>query len=388
MGKIEGRRINRKKIVIVSIIALIIIGLIVLISLYLSKKDVRDWVDIHLLGKSLTEQDIDYISLNTDKTNQIHVYGKYIAILNDKAITLYNSYGEKVTDLEVNINTALFDSATKYLVVAEKNGNEICLILDKTYLWSATTEGEILQIHVNQNGYVAVVTTDVTHKSILTLYNAEGKKLFTSYFSSTRIIDASISNDNKYVAIGELDSSGATIKSTIKVISIDNAQKTPDNAIIETYDTETESLIANVEYQSNGQIACIYSDYASVIKDNENKEIVKIENDKITHISNNFKNHIVYIEEQSEGLFKVSSNICFVNTKNEQQIVYKMDEVAKEIYANENIIAVNAGTDLYFINTSGWLLKKYTASQEITNVKVSESLVAVIYKDKVEIISL
>ena len=388
MGKIEGRRINRKKIVIVSIIAFIIIGLIVLISLYLSKKDVRDWVDIHLLGKSLTEQDIDYISLNTDKTNQVHVYGKYIAILNDKAITLYNSYGEKVTDLEVNINTALFDSATKYLAVAEKNGNEICLILDKTYLWSATTEGEILQIHVNQNGYVAVVTTDVTHKSILTLYNAEGKKLFTSYFSSTRIIDASISNDNKYVAIGELDSSGAAIKSTIKVISVDNAQKTPDNAIIETYDAETESLIANVEYQSNGQIACIYSDYASVIKDNENKEIVKIENDKITHISNNFKNHIVYIEEQSEGLFKVSSNICFVNTKNEQQIVYKMDEVAKEIYANENIIAVNAGTDLYFINTSGWLLKKSTASQEITNVKVSESLVAVIYKDKVEIISL
>ena len=116
----------------------------------------------------MSEQDIQTINLNTDKNNQIHVYNEYIAILNDKAVTLYNLYGEKITSIDVNINSALYDSSGKYLAIAEDKGNEICLLFDKTYMWSETLEGEILQIHVNRNGYVAAITTDATHKSIVT----------------------------------------------------------------------------------------------------------------------------------------------------------------------------------------------------------------------------
>ena len=150
---------------------------------------------------------------------------KYIAILNDKAITLYNSYGEKISKIDnVDINSALFDSSDRYLAIAENKGHELCLVLDKTYLWNTAIEGEILQIHVNQNGYVAVVTTDVTNKSIITCYNSEGKKLFASYFATTTIIDASISNNNKNIVIGEVDTSGTIIKSSIKVTNENDKQ--------------------------------------------------------------------------------------------------------------------------------------------------------------------
>ena len=386
MRIINSKILNRKKVIIALGVIFVLIFLIVLFSLYIAKRDVRDWVDIHLLGKNISEKDVSTINLNTDKTNQIHVYGKYIALLNDKAVTLYNSYGEKVTSIDVNINTAIFDSSSKYLAIAEKGGKEITLLLDKNYLWSATCEGDILQIHVNQNGYAAVVSTDVNHKSIVTLYNSSGKKLFTSYFASTRIVDASISHDNKYIAIGELDSSVAVIASKVKVISVDNAQNDPENTIINTYDIESERLITNVEYQAGGQIVCVYDNGASVIKNGENKEIIKIENDNITHISNNFKNNLIYIEEQSEGLFKVSSNIHIINTSNGQDTIYKLDDISKGIYTNENVMAINVGTDMYFINTGGWLIKKYTANQEISNVKMSESLAVIIYRDKIEIV--
>lgn len=357
-----------------------------LVSLYISQKDVRDWVDTTILRKTLTENDIQTISLNTDKTNQVHVFSNYIAMLNEKKVTLYNSYGEKITDIDVNINNAIYDSSNKYMVVAENGGKELCLILDKTYLWSTTTDSDILQVHVNQNGYVAVVTTDITHKSIIILYNSEGKKLFTSYFSSTRIIDLSISDDNKYIAVGELDSAGTVIQSNIKIISIENAQKEPENTIIYTFNAEQGSLISNVEYQQNGQIICVYDDHVAAIKNEENQEILKAENK--VYVSNELNNSVVYLEEQSEGVFKVSSNIHIINTLNNKDTTYELDDVVKDIYTNEEIIAVNAGTDIYFINTKGWLLKKYSANQEITNVKISENLAAIIYKDKIEIIDI
>ena len=381
-------KFNRKKIFfIIAIIALVIL-LIILFSLYSSQRNIRNWVDINIFRKNVTEKDIQSINLNTDKNNQIHVYNNYIAILNDKAINLYNSYGEKITSIDVNINSALFDSSQKYMVVAEKNGHEICMIFDKTYLWSEKLEGEILQIHVNRNGYVATITTDATHKSILTFFNSQGKKLFTSYFATNRITDVSISNDNKYIAIAELDTTGTIIKSNVKTLSVKNAQEDSQNTIIHTFESKEGSIITNVKYQSKNQIACISDNGLGVINDDTYREIIKINDEEITYVANNFNNHVAYIDEESTGLFKAQSIVHIIGTSDFQEKIYKMDYAAKDVYANDNIIAINIGTEIYFIDTNGWLIKKYTASQEITNIKFSDSLATIIYKDRVVIVDL
>jgi len=388
MRKIDERRLKRKKILVVSSLIFIVICIILVCSLYIAQKGVRDWVDIHILGKNLTEDDTQIINLNTDKSNQIHVYSKYIAILNDKIVSLYNSYGEKVDEIKVDINTGIFDSDDKYFVVAEKQGDEVCLIFDKTYLWSENVEGEILQVEVNQNGYVAVVTEDVTHKSVLTFYNSEGEKLFTSYFASTRIIDLSISKDNKYVAIAEIDTTGTVVQSAVKIISAQNAQNDAENAITYVYNLNSENLITNVEYQANGQISYLYDNGISVIKNEKNEDIIKIENENIAFVANELKNSAVYIKEESAGLFKSESNVHMINTFNNQEKIYKLEEVAKELYTKNDIVAINTGTQIYFLDTNGWLIRKYTSKQEITNVEFSRNLAAIIYKDKVIIVSL
>ncbi len=380
--------LNRKKIIIAISVSLCILALIILFLVYVFNGNFRSWIDINVLRKNISEKDIQTISLNTDKNNQIHVYNNYISVLNDKTITLYNSYGEKITSIDININSALFDSSQKYLAIAEENGHEICLLFDKTYLWGEKLEGEILQIHVNKNGYVVAISTDATHKSILTFFNPEGKKLFTSYFATTRIVDASISNDNKYIAIGELDTSGTIIKSNVKILSVKNAQENPENTVEYMYKIDDGILITNVKYQSKNQIACILDNGLGVIKDNTYKEIVRIENDQITYLTNNFNNHVAYIEEETTGLFKAQSNVHIVNTSDFQEKIYKLDYATKDIFANDSIIALNIGTEIYFIDTNGWLKKKYTANQEITNVKFSENLATIIYKDKIIIVNL
>ena len=58
------------------------------------------------------------------------------------------------------------------------------------------------------------------------------------------------------------------------------------------------------------------------------------------------------------------------------------------MYTKGDIIALNLGTEVEFINTGGWLVKRYIASQEVTNVTVSNNIAGIIYRDKVEIINL
>lgn len=381
-------KIKKKKILIITGMVIIILALIAMACLYIAEERFRNVIDTYIFKRNITDENISTIDLNTDKNNQIHVYSKYIAILNNQKITLYNSYGEKVTDIDVNINTAIFDSSEKYLAIAENGGKELYLILDKNYLWSNKVEGDILQIHVNRNGYVAVVTKDTIYKSILTLYNSDGTLLFKRYFASTRIVDASISTDNKSVAIGEIDSSEAMIKSSVKILSVDNAKNDPENAIINTYDAEEGKLLTNVKYQAKGQIVCMYDDSIKVIQNEQEKELLKINNKQVTFMSVDLNNSSVHVEEETTGVFKTNSYIKIINTQNGEENSYNINDVPKEVYAKDNIIAVNTGTEVYFLNTNGWLIRKYTTRQEVTNIMFSNNLAGVVYKDKIVIINL
>ena len=381
------REYKIKKIAKISMVLIVIIAIISLITIYIKEQRFRTWVDINIFRKNINTTDIASIDLATNKNNQIYCYGKNICILNDKNLKVYSSSGQETSNISVDINTALFASKEKYLAIAEKNGKNICVIFDKTFLWKQQVDGEILQIAVNQNGYVAVVTTDTTYKSIIILYDQNGKSVLKNYLSSSRVIDVSISNDNKYVAFAELDTAGATIQSNIKIISVDEALKKPEEAIIYTYNSDNSKMVVNINYQDKGILACTFDDSVEIINQKNHEKKLDIEKN-YTFISCDLNNAIAYIKEESTGIFNSKSTVNIVNTSNNQQNVYDIDEVIKEMYASKDIVGINVGTEIYFINTNGMLVKKYNSKQEITNVIMSDNLAIIIYKDKIEIIDL
>jgi len=376
-----------KKIAKISIIVLICILIGTAITLYFIRQDFRRWIDINILRKDITTSDVANIDLSTNKNNQIYCYGKNICILNDKNLKIYTSSGQEETNISVDINTALFDSNEKYLAIAEKNGQNICTIFDKTFLWKQQVDGEILQIAINQNGYVAVVTTDTTYKSIITLYDQNGKSVLKNYLSTSRVVDVSISKDNKFLAFADIDTSGALIQSNIKIISVDEALKKPEEAIIYTYNADSSKMIVNINYQEKNILACVFNDSVEVINQNANEKKFDIEKND-TFVSGDLNSHIAFITEESTGIFNSRSIVNILNTTNNQRTTYNIDEVVKEMYAYKNTIGINVGTEIYFINTNGMLNKKYTSKQEITNVILSDSLAIIVYKDKIEIIDL
>lgn len=381
------RKLNTKKAIFVGSIFLIIMLIIIIFSLYIVKEDFRKWMDINVLRKNISNEDVACIDLNTDKNNQVYCYGRNICILKDKNLLIYNSSGESIEELPIDINTALFAVSNKYLSVAENSGKKVCLILDKTILWEENVEGEILQVHVNNNGYVAVVWADTTYKSIITLYNSDGTEIFKNYLSSTRVVDVAISKDNKYVAFAEMDTSGTLIQSNIKIISVDKVVNNAEDAIIYTKNADINRMVVKIKYQEKGNLVCMYDDCIKMISESKENDIISIDQNT-TFASVDMKDTVVHVKEETSGIFNFNSVVNIVNTTNNQVMTYSFSEVAKEIYTYEDIIGINIGTDIYFVNTSGMLIKKYTSKQEITNVVLSNNLALIIYKDRVEIINL
>lgn len=384
----KEKKINKKKIAILTIIIVLIIAAIITIGLYSTNDKAREWIDKNILRKEVLQDKVATIDLKENQDSNMYAFNKYIGILNKNKFTIYGSTGSQEKTLDLQISNPILGSANRFLAIAENKGKKVYLISDKDIAWEAEVEGNISQVHVNKNGYVAVVIVDTSYKTVIKTYNPQGKELFNTYLSSTRAVDVSISNDNKYLAIAEVDTSGTMIQSSIKVISIDKASTDPTNSLENTYKGEENKLITNIKYQNKNKLVCMYTDSIHQIENGEDITLIDNQNKKVIFQSVNLVNRACSIEEKSSGLFTADSLVNIVNIENHEIKQYTASSVTKELYTYGNIIAINLGTEVEFISTDGWLVKRYVANQEITNIVVSDSIAGIIYRDKIEIINL
>ena len=97
------------------------------------------------------------------------------------------------------------------------------------------------------------------------------------------------------------------------------------------------------------------------------------------------KNNIVYTSSKSSG-FSNNTNVDIYTVPNGNVSTYQLKGSIKSLVAYNEKVAINVGSEIHFVGLNGWLLKKYTSSNEINSIILGDSIAGVVYKDKVEII--
>ena len=147
--------VNKKKLVIFIISIILIIALLSIVVLYICNKPIRSWIDKNIFRKEVMQDKVTTIELKDENSN-IYAFNKYIGILNKSEFTIYNNTGNKEKSIEVQVSNPIFDSANRFLAIAENKGKKLYVISDKEELWNTSVDGDIAQVHINKNGYVAV----------------------------------------------------------------------------------------------------------------------------------------------------------------------------------------------------------------------------------------
>lgn len=385
----EKKIINNKKKIIIATILILLTGITTASVIYINNKEARDWIDKNILRKEKIQNNLPSIEIQESDNAKIYAFNKYIGILSKNNFNIYDNTGKKENTLTIEISNPIFNTNDKYLIIAEQKGQKIYLISDKDILWEKSVEGKISQIAVNKNGYIAVTIVDTSHKTVISMYNNQGEHLFDTFLAYTRAVTTTISDNNKYLAIAEIDTSGTLIQSNIKIISIEAGKNDPKNSIKNTYTGENNELITNIKYQEKDKLLCMYSNKIVLIKEDGTVENLQDYRDKKTSFASiELSNASITVEEKSSGIFTADSVVNIMNSDNKNISSYTTQSVTKEIYTDNNIIALNLGSEVDIINTNGWLVKRYMANQEITSIVLSDSIAGIVYRDKIEIINL
>lgn len=380
--KSPKKQLNKKKIIKLIIIIIAIILFITMIILYIKNTSFRDFFDKYIFRKEVYENNLDVITLNEEDNNYTYAFAKNIIVLNANTLDIYNSSGKKEHSLNVEITNPIFDSNNEFLVVAEESGHKLYVISNNNILWQKNIDGDIINVTINKNGYVAVVVGNTGYKTIIITFDSNGNSLFNTFLATKYTVDVAISEDNKYLAIAEVNFSGTLIQSNIEIISIEEQKNTYD------YKAESNKMIINIEYQEKDKLVCMYDDSIHIIENNNDTELMKYDYKNTLFMDINLSSHIAQIEKISSGLLNSNSQIKFTNIINNSSNSYELGGIPKNIYSYKDITAINLGTEAIFVKTSGWLSKRYKSSQEIRDIVLTNNIAGIVYKNKIEIVKL
>ena len=384
-----NKKISRKKVIITSIIILIILLFIIAAIIYKSNENFRNFADKYILMKNVTEENVPVIDIDYESNTNIIPYGKYICILAENTLFEYNSSGKKEKEVKVEISNPIYDVENNYLVIGEKDNQKLYLINGDHIIWEKNIEGKLSKVAVNKNGYVSAIVTGTTYKSVIVNYDKDGNELFKSYLSNTIAIDSCISPNNSELAYAEVNISGTVVQSNVKIISVNEA-KEKNTEPKYTYSGPQNSLIIRIKYQDKNQLVCMYENSIHALEQENDLEIMSLNeaDKKIAFADIELNNNVFRTIEKSTGIFSADTVLEIKNSSSQKESVYTTKNVAKSVTSGQNIIALNLGTEVEFVDINGWLVKKYISTQVVRDVVICDGLAGVIYRDKIELISL
>ncbi len=332
----------------------------------------KEWEIVETTGSTTLD---NYYLIDGTSSNLIVVGNNYIHG--------YSNDAKMNFDESVSLKNAITDSNGDYCIVGEKEGTKIYMLCANVKIWESEIQGTIHAVSVNKNGYAAVIYKQTGYKTLIKVLSSQGEEVFTSYLASTYAIDAEISNDNKELAIAEINAEGITAEAKLKIIDINN----PEEKNIKVFSMDDESLITNIEYTNKNELFVQTDLNIKVLKDGELNVIGQDFNNNTYYASVENQNNAVVVSKVENGLFDTKYKVAIINANGEES-EYVAEKMPTLLKTQKNNIAIVIENKLLVINVHGKLVRRSELSGNIKDICFfgDGNSIAIIYRDKIEFI--
>ena len=285
-----------------------------------------------------------------------------LLVIGNNYITGYSEIAKENFDENISLKSAITCTNGDYCIVGEKGGTKIYMINANVKLWESEIQGNILSVSVNKNGYASVIYKQTGYKSLIKILSPDGSELFTSYLASTYAIDSAISNDNKKLAIAEVNTEGISVQCFIRLIDINNVNQ--EN--ITKISLGSDILVTDIEYNDKNQLLVLTDSSALVIKDGNLDTIVEKFDSGVSAATIENANDVVLISRVENGLFDVSYEVNIYAYKDSaiHTSKYPLKTLPSIISVGTKYIALLLENELVIINTEGRLVKHAFVSRK------------------------
>lgn len=192
----------------------------------------RDRLNLDALRRLL-----EYRHLQTSQTGEAvpfsHAGGKQMSIAYLKSgvltasstgVRYYSVSGDLYVEEVMNMEHPVLHSVGDIGVAYDAGGKTLFVFRDRAEVFQLELEGsgDLLSARVNENGWLVVTAQESGYKGAVTVYDSSyTRKMIQINLSSTFIVDAAISPDNKTVAVVTMNQEAGAFQSQVWFYPID-----------------------------------------------------------------------------------------------------------------------------------------------------------------------
>ncbi len=157
----------------------------------------------------------NYNTLSYD-SNTRHFFALYrggLTVVNPSNISAFTATGRRTLNKTSKFSSPCIEASDKYFIIYDISGNNFSVYNSFARVYSETLEYPVSAAAFAEDGTMAVVTRDISHKSMVHIYSKNFKRLFSVPSSSKYAFDVEMSSENDLLAIsyyGIGDGSGRT----------------------------------------------------------------------------------------------------------------------------------------------------------------------------------
>lgn len=292
----------------------------------------------------------------------------YVIRCDRNSISGLNRNGGVEWQVSVSMSNPIVKTAGPYLLVGDKGGRDIYVIKNKTVKWDKKLDSNIINLSINEDGYVAVVVEKERYEGIVCVYDSDGDKIFDHGEPDIYLLDAKVSPSDKHVLLSEVDASGTSTNSCLKIINF--------TGTIEAIFKGTDEIIASTWFMKNDSVLAVSDKEAKYFDKELESQWQQAQNGNILTSNAAAGKYAVlaYSNITQNGLFRGNTTtIKIIGTDGELNGEYEAKGKVKNIDVIGSDIALNTENTVYFINTNGKLIGKYTDKADILEVHFIDS---------------
>jgi len=337
--------------------------------------NIKEWVLGLFEGKSPVnsinkikgaKEDEDDEIIETEYDMSSHpVFGAYkeqlIKCIKD-SIKGLNAEGKEVWQRSINAGNPMFKTNGTDMLVADIGGKDIYIFNGNNIKWEKRIDNKIINADINEKGYVTVIHEAEGFKCAVSAFDPDGVEMFRRFIADSYVLAAKMAPSGKQFLINAVNISGINAYSYIEFF--DNYEK-PYAGL------KQDEIMAQVQYLKDGSVFAAGPSKA-ICFDKEGKEKWAKDFPKIYSADTSAGKYIILAvagNGNSGILGRNDVEVQVLNTRGQLVSAYSVADEVKNIACFEEIIAVNTGREVHFVDTGGELVRRFAFKSDVINVQ-------------------
>ena len=322
------------------------------------------------LGVS-TNSDVDsaVIDFDYNSTGKVQTYKDGIARVTDDNLVITDNIGTQFQSVLTGFNSPQILTGARYVCVFDRGGRRLMVCDSFTVLFDYTFSDNIVDVSMNGNGYIAVITESESYKNHCIVFDSSFKEIYKINSLSRYFVTVDISPDNKRIVISSLYAKDSDVIPQINCYKLD--KKDPVWSV-----DYSDSVAVDVKIKNDGNTAVLFEWGIAVLNENGKEKYRHELGDDILqnyHMSDGKYN--VTVTSASQSGF---STVTVFNNNGKQISDIQFDRAVISVDQAGDRIAVLTADTIYLYDIKGKLISQRDNSEDGS---------AVIFSDKNSVVT-